>query len=73
MRGIPGYLADDYRVRLEDMAGELADAVRREEQLTNLLHEVLDYLDQRADCDCDQDGFVPNEEMRLMMHIEEVL
>lgn len=73
MRGIPGYLADDYRVRLEDMAGELADAVKREEQLKNLLLELLDYFDQRADCDCDQDGFIPNEEMRIMMRIEEEL
>lgn len=70
MMGVPGTLADDYRVRLEDMAGELCQAERRHEQLKNLLLEVLDYLDGRADCDCDQDGFVPNEEMRLLCRIE---
>ena len=31
---------------------------------------VEDYLIERVDCDCDQDGFIPNDEMRLKMSIE---
>lgn len=46
---------------------------RRIEQLENLLSDLLDYFEQRADADCDQDGFVANEEMRIMMRIEEEL
>lgn len=46
---------------------------RRIEQLENLLLDLRDYFDQRADADHDGDGFVANEEMRIMMRIEEEL
>ena len=35
------------------------------------LEEVWEYFDNRADADCDQDGFIPNEEMRLLSLVAE--
>ena len=37
------------------------------------LTQACEYFDNRADCDCDQDGFVPNREMRLMQLCESAL
>ena len=52
---------------------ELADANRRCEQLENLLHDLREYFEQRADADHNGNGFVANEEMRIMMRISEEL
>ena len=49
----------------------MTDDQRRIEQLENLLHDLRDYFDQRADADCDDRGFVANEEMRIVMRIDE--
>lgn len=35
--------------------------------------DVADYLDQIADADCDQDGFIPNEEMVLLGYVNDAL
>lgn len=55
-------------VTIIDMAGER----NRYRALLNDLHE---YFDQRADADCEGDPprFVPNEEMRWKVHIEDEL
>ena len=45
----------------------------RIENLTELLHELRDYFDNRSDADHNGVDFVANEEMRLMMRIDEVL
>jgi len=37
------------------------------------LEEVSEYLGQRADADCDQDGFIPNAEMRLQTEVDEAI
>jgi len=34
---------------------------------------LRDYLDQRADADCDQDGYIPNEEMRMLGELDALL
>lgn len=34
--------------------------------LLEALSECEEYFDNRADADCDQDGFIPNKEMRLL-------
>ena len=42
---------------------------RQAEQIAMMraaLDECEDYFDNRADADCDQDGFIPNEEMKLL-------
>ena len=41
--------------------------------MTEALIECEDYFDNRADADCDQDGFVPNREMRLLNTIRSAL
>jgi hypothetical protein len=42
-------------------------------ELFNVLAQCEDYFDNRADADMDQDGYVPNEEMRMLTAIREVL
>lgn len=37
------------------------------------LRECEEYFDQRADADCDQDGFIPNEEMKLLQVVRDAL
>jgi hypothetical protein len=54
-------------------AEELRAAYQRIAELESALGECRDYFDDRADADCDQDGFIPNEEMRMMTAIDEVL
>lgn len=38
-------------------------------ELLAALHECEEYFDNRADADCDQDGFIPNKEMRLLTEV----
>lgn len=37
------------------------------------LDVCADYLDDRADADCDQDGFVPNKEMQILSKVERAI
>jgi hypothetical protein len=41
--------------------------------LTNVLADCEDYFDRRSDADCDQDGFIPNDEMRHLTAIREAI
>ena len=41
--------------------------------LLDVLDEVFDFLDSRADCDHDGLGYVPNEEMRLLVKVGEAI
>lgn len=41
--------------------------------LIDALRECEDYFDDRADADCDQDGYIPNEEMKLLQVVREAL
>lgn len=52
---------------------ELKAAYERIKELEYLLSDLDDYFDGRADADCDQDGFIPNEEMKLLSRIRELL
>ena len=36
------------------------------DDLIDILDRLEEYLEDRQDADCDQDGFIPNEEMRLL-------
>ncbi len=38
----------------------------------SVLAECEEYFDQRADADCDQDGFIPNEEMKLLSEVRKL-
>lgn len=50
------------RHMLEGMPDPTAD-------LIEVLHECEAYFDNRADADCDQDGFIPNKEMTLLSRV----
>lgn len=52
---------------------ELNAAYERIKQLEGTLGECQSYFEKCADADCDQDGFIPNEEMALLCEIDEVL
>jgi len=41
--------------------------------LLELLFECEEYFDNKADADCDETGFVPNKEMRLLTMVREAL
>ncbi len=41
--------------------------------MMSALIECEDYFDQRADADCDQDGFIPNDEMRLLSVVRDAI
>lgn len=42
-------------------------------RLREALDECEDYFDNRADADCDQDGFIPNKEMQLLSTVRAAL
>lgn len=53
----------------------LLDMADERDRYRALLEEVNEYFDQRADADCEGDPprFVPDEEMRWKVHIEDEL
>ncbi|MFQ6184410.1 hypothetical protein ACLMJV_20990 [Sinorhizobium meliloti] len=42
-------------------------------KLREALQECEAYFDNRADADCDQDGYIPNEEMKLLTIVRDAL
>ncbi len=52
---------------------ELRVAKLRIVKLTAELNECSEYFQQRADCDQEWDGPMPNEEMRMLSSIDECL
>jgi len=42
------------------------DATHDIATLAAALQECADYFENRADADCDQDGFIPNKEMQML-------
>lgn len=57
----------------EDHPEELRAAYQRIAELESTLGECREYFDGRADADFDQDGLIPNAEMKLLCEIDEVL
>lgn len=55
-----------------ETAKEIA-LVKRVAALIAVLVDCEDYFDQRSDADCDQDGFVPNDEMKMLTAVREAL
>jgi len=51
---------------LEDANAKGRDLEKRLEKCCNSLREAINYLDDVADADMDDSGYVPNEEMRLL-------
>jgi hypothetical protein len=42
-------------------------------KIRSALQQCEEYLDQRADADCDETGFIPNEEMTLLAEVRDAL
>lgn len=41
--------------------------------LLEALEQCEEYFDNRADADCDQDGYIPNKEMQLLQVVRDAL
>lgn len=41
--------------------------------VSEVLLKCEEYFDNRADADCDQDGFIPNEEMKLLGEVRDAI
>ena len=58
------------RDRIERNRDMYRGQVERQSATIEAMREALDacedYFDNKADADCDQDGFIPNEEMKLL-------
>lgn len=52
---------------------EIAKLREENDRLREALDECEDYFDNRADADCDQDGFIPNKEMQLLTTVRAAL
>lgn len=50
-----------------------SEAADKIDALIATLQECEEYFDNRADADCDQDGFIPNNEMRLLTEVRAAL
>lgn len=63
--------------RAIELAGEkdeeLKAAYERIKEMEFLLCDLDEYFDDRADADCDDTGFIPNEEMKMLTRIREFL
>lgn len=57
----------------DEIAALVVKAVKSRGDLIAALQECEDYFDQRADADCDQDGYIPNEEMKLLTLVRDAL
>lgn len=70
--GITGYQPEAYTVM--DMAvDELVKLRKQYEAAQTILTKCEDYFEVIADADCDQGGFIPNEEMRMLSEIREII
>lgn len=50
-----------------------AKSLTERDLLVGALLETLEYFEDRQDADCDQDGFIPNKEMRMASMIRTAL
>lgn len=57
----------------DELLREKERLARERDEAREALIECEGYFDNRADADCDQDGFVPNKEMRLLAVVREAI
>lgn len=62
--------ADQHIAELRQRIGRLEFAAAN---ASSALNEAAEYFADRADADCDQDGFIPNREMGLLQEMEEAM
>lgn len=59
--------------RIETLERENAALYSKIRLMNAALEQCEEYFDNRADADCDQDGFIPNTEMKLLCEVREAL
>lgn len=69
----PGALTSDVRVALISLVSANEQAKLASTEVLAVLHECEDYFDNRADADCDQDGLIPNEEMKILSEVRDAI
>lgn len=60
------------RQEIDRLTSIVQAQVQRNNELLCVLGDCYDYFDSRADADCDQDGFIPNEEMKMLSSLKEL-
>jgi hypothetical protein len=57
-----------------DEARAVIEGLEKEnDRLLGALDECLEWFEDRQDADCDQDGYIPNAEMKMAAMIREIL
>lgn len=64
---------EDLRAEVERHSNAASASRLYASQAKEALIECEEYFDDRADADCDQDGYIPNKEMRLLNTVREAL
>lgn len=64
---------EDLRAEVERHSNAAAASRLYASEAKEALIECEDYFDNRADADCDQDGYIPNEEMKLLCVVRDAL
>ena len=54
-------------------AAEVVEEIRQAVDHEAIYKLAWNWLDNRADADCDQDGFIPNSEMIVMSEMQEIM
>jgi len=63
----------DYASPLDEARAEIRTLQDENDKLINALQECLDWFEDRQDADCDETGFIPNEEMKMAAMLKEIL
>lgn len=77
-------LADQFESSRIDVLCDMAEAFcaseiarKKSDSSVSAMHAALveceEYFDNRADADCDLDGFIPNKEMQILSVVKEAL
>lgn len=64
---------EDLRAEVDRHSNAAAASRLYASEAKDALIECEDYFDNRADADCDQDGYVPNEEMKLLQVVRDAI
>jgi len=65
--------SSDLHAQTKSLEAALDRALDKTDAMRDVLRECWEYFDNRQDADCWEGRFVPNEEMRFVTMIEEVL
>ena len=63
----------DWKAQAEAAEAAQREAIAEVARLREALETAREYFDNHADADCDQDGFIPNAEMRIVAEIDSAL